>query len=273
MNHLMVKIRKRGNGKYRKVMSEDNFFKLPEDLDNPIEYSPDHNLDEDSWFAISGFSTKAYCLDILKNDFNSVEIPQLAKIEIDKIDFIFSYQNKNEYYFQRVSKSHIINKKLLYLGDAFEFIENTKFVVINDIPDAIYIKNEDKLYFQKLTTITPIFKGVEELYKEATEEETKKFLEQSFLCVSKDFSSTKVKKANRKRIAMAINTLEDFNIEEKNEIFEYINNYCPDLEKKDNSFVIKSNEDLKSLLYGIEQRYYTTPVKSEKRIANSVIIL
>ena len=37
-------------------------------------------------------------------------------------------------------------------------------------------------------------------------------------------------------------------------------------------FVVRSNEDLKNLLYGIDQRYYTTPINNEKRIANSIII-
>ena len=31
--------------------------------------------------------------------------------------------------------------------------------------------------------------------------------------------------------------------------------------------------DMKKLLFGIEQRFYTTPVGGEKRIANSVILL
>ena len=30
---------------------------------------------------------------------------------------------------------------------------------------------------------------------------------------------------------------------------------------------------MKKLLFGIEQRFYTTPVGGEKRIANSVILL
>ena len=40
-----------------------------------------------------------------------------------------------------------------------------------------------------------------------------------------------------------------------------------------NSFIVKSNEDLSLVLYGIGQRFYTTPVGGEKRIANSVIKL
>lgn len=274
MNYLMVKIRKRGKGnKYKKLISDNIFYKLPEDLDNLVEYSPDHNLDEDSWFAISEFSKKRYCLDILKKSFDSSDYTLLKKFEIDKIDFIFSYQNSNEYYFQKVSNSRIVSKRILYLGDTFKFKENAKFIIINDIPDAIYLKKIDKLYFKKLSTITSIFKGIDQLYKEATEEETKEFLEQSFISLDHGFSAEKVKKLNRKRIALAINTMKSFDSDEKNKIFKYIKNYCPNLEKKEDSFVIRSDEDLKSILYGIEQRYYTTPVKNEKRLANSIIVI
>lgn len=67
--------------------------------------------------------------------------------------------------------------------------------------------------------------------------------------------------------------MKSFDSDEKNKIFKYIKNYCPNLEKKEDSFVIRSDEDLKSILYGIEQRYYTTPVKNEKRLANSIIVI
>ena len=33
---------------------------------------------------------------------------------------------------------------------------------------------------------------------------------------------------------------------------------------------IGSEENLKQLMYGIEQRYYTTPIGNEKRLANSI---
>ncbi len=38
----------------------------------------------------------------------------------------------------------------------------------------------------------------------------------------------------------------------------------------DKSFNIGSEENLKQLMYRIEQRYYTTPIGNEKRLANSI---
>jgi len=39
----------------------------------------------------------------------------------------------------------------------------------------VYIKNQDTLMFKNLATISSIFKGIDELYKEATKEEVSEF--------------------------------------------------------------------------------------------------
>lgn len=274
MNHLIAKIRiLGGTNKIRKILSNDIIYSLPNDLANHVEYCADHKLDEDSWFGIENLSSKSYCISLLKDSFNSADFDALDTINAEKIDYICSYQNNTEFYFQRVTKTQLIKKKILTLGDKCSFNENSRVIVINERPDAIYLKNNDTLYFKNLSTISPIFKGIDELYKEATEEETKCFLGRNFISLKEDFSSKKVKKANRKRIALATNTLECFNDDEKVKVFDYIKDYCPDLEVEGNSFVVSSEDQLKSLLFGIEQRYYTTPVKGEKRLANSIISL
>lgn len=72
---------------------------------------------------------------------------------------------------------------------------------------------------------------------------------------------------------MALETLSKFDTKEKKQIFKYISKYCNNLEvdEKNKSFSIGSEEELKELIYGIEQRYYTTEIGNEKRLANSII--
>ncbi len=76
MNHLIAKTRGR-SGDYFKVISDEHIFELPDDLDNPVEYEADHKLDEDSWFAITEFSEKDYCIDFLTRRFVSADYIQL----------------------------------------------------------------------------------------------------------------------------------------------------------------------------------------------------
>ena len=140
-------------------------FEIPCDLGGHIQYSADHNLDEDSWFGIEGFSKKDYCLDFLKNTFNSAEYDILDNLDVDKLDFLCSYQNNNEYCFRKITNSKLIKKKIIHLGDAFKYEEKGKIITINTIPDAIYLKDKDILYFKRLQCISSIFKGIDVLYR------------------------------------------------------------------------------------------------------------
>lgn len=274
MNHLLAKIKLRGNApKYKKLLSDESLFELPNNLASYVQYSPDHNLDVDSWFGIEQFSEQTFCLDFLRTSFDSVEYDTLNTRDIDKLDFLCSYQNENEYYFQNVTKTQLVSRKLLYLGDGFRYEENSKTIVINPVADAIYLKDTDILYFKRLPAISGIFKGIDSLYREATETETTNFLQKEFVQLDEGFSAAKVGKLNRRRIAMALDTLNRFEEEEKDTVLGYIRDYCPSLDYEDNTFKIRSDEDLKQLLYGIEQRYYTTPVGNERRCANSIIRL
>ncbi|HEB4103599.1 TPA: ATP F0F1 synthase synthase, partial [Acinetobacter baumannii] len=60
--------------------------------------------------------------------------------------------------------------------------------------------------------------------------------------------------------------------DDKDAIFDYIQDYCTELkfEKSTKNFEISSETEMKFLLYGIEQRFYTTVYGKEKRLANSV---
>ena len=275
MNHVIAKIRIRGNAfKYRKIISDKTLYTLPQDLSPHIPYSPSHNLDEDAWFGIDNFSQQSFCLDVLKETFVSTVYDILKSNEINKLDFLCTVQDKNYFYFQKISKNQLLcRKKIYYLGDRFNYSEGSNDIVIKDVADAIYVKDIDILYFKKLSSITGIFKGIDDLYRESTEEETTTFLESEFIQLSEEFNSTQVKQANRKRIAMAIDIVNSFEDDQKEIVFDTIKDYCPDLVTENGAFNIASEIDLKLLLYGIGQRFYTTPDGKERRIANSVINL
>lgn len=270
MNFLLAKTKGR-HGEFFKVISGEDFFELPEDLDNGIDYEPDHKLDEDSWFAIEAFSEKEYCIDFVTKRFIPADYAQIAAVDYANIDYLCAHQS-GVYYFQNVTPKQLIRRKYLTFSDEPEFYENSSIIIMDSFADAIYVKEDDTLYFKKLSTISSIFKGIYELYKEATDEETEAFLEQEFINLHEDYSAEMVKRANRKRIAMAMETLKKFKPKEKKQIFSYIREYCEDLEfdESDENFAISNEEDLKKLLYGIEQRYYTTRIGKEKRLANSI---
>lgn len=273
MNHLIAKTKGRTCG-YFKVISDVEIFLLPDNLHNLIPYETTYILEDDEWFAIDNFSAKDYCIDFLSTRFISTDYNQISTENYNNIEFICSYQT-DAYCFQKISDSQIIRKKYFTLSNTPLLIEDEPIVIINNIPDAIYKKNEDVLYFKKLITISSIFKGIDTLYKEATQLETESFLQNDFIQLDNEFNANKVKTANRKRITMAMDTLNTFSATDRQSIFGYVKGYCEDLHyDEDNShFIITSENELKKLLFGIEQRYYTTMLGGEKRLANSIMIL
>lgn len=69
-------------------------------------------------------------------------------------------------------------------------------------------------------------------------------------------------------------TLDAMSADDKANMLGYINDCCDDqklkFDQQNHKFEISTDEELKLLVYGIEQRFYTTPFENEKRHANSV---
>lgn len=269
MNHVIVKLKK--DEEYKKLYSGKSIFSLPDNLESAVEYNPVTLLEEGEWYVLKNFSNTYYCLELFRSEFSSVAYSMIKKSETDALEFICSY-DQGVFFIQRIFKNNVLVKKHITLGDNVD-LKTEKSIVINEWPDAIYQKESDRLYFRKLQTIIPIFKGIEELYKEATNEEIESFLQNSFISTVGDYGADKVKTLNRKRIALAMETLKQFDGKQRKEVLDYTHRYYPQLEYKKGVFSVRNEEDLKYVLWGIEQRYYTTPVTKENRIANSVLPL
>lgn len=276
MNKVFVKLKQRNAHKYRKVLSTDEsvFPERNDFIDSTASYVAGSSLEEGEWFSITEFSKKPYCTkEIVEQELDSVDYDLLQKKELEKVDFLF-VKTDGHIYFQNIPKSKLIKKKSIgCFGEDFRYNGDCQEIIINDFPDAVYEIETDTLLFRRLESVTSIFRGIDELYREATAQETSDFLCSAFISLKGDYAAEKVKTANRKRIALATKTLNALSQEDRDNIFSYIFDYCPDLKSSDNSFEVGSEDDLKLLLFGIEQRFYTTLVGGEKRLANSVIPL
>ncbi|HDY85564.1 hypothetical protein LCGC14_0470980 [marine sediment metagenome] len=273
MDQILAKIKGLRKKPYFKLVSDQALFDVVAvDLNSCVPYDPDHNLDEDAWFKIEQFSKKNFCIDLLKQNFDSKDFDDLNKEQFSKIAYIFSVQDDN-FYFQKITPSLFIKRKTLIFGETVKLEKNQNRLVVNALPDAVYFKVTDTLIFRNLATISSIFKGIDELYKEATSAEVKLFLDESFIKLGKDYDVNNVSKPNRKRIGLAMATLAAMSVVDKTKMLSYIDGYCEKklrFEQQNNKFEISNDEELKLLLYGIEQRFYTTPFGHEKRLANSV---
>lgn len=272
MEHTIARIRTKDRyQKFRKVLSDQRLYEQVE-IDSVVVYDPDHKLDDGAWFVIEKFSEKEYCIDFLKNDFVSTSYEQLETKDIDKIDYLCYIPDQNTYYFQNVTKNNVLSKRVIAFGDVVKFHENRREIVIREQPDAVYFKQKDELCFRNLSSITSIFKGIDALYREATQEEAEEFLENDFLDAA-EFSADKIKTANRKRIALIADTMKEMKDDQKKIILDSMKYYCPELVTDKGKFKVSTDNDLKMVLFGLHQRFYTTPDGNEQRIANSIITL
>ena len=271
MNHLVAKTSGK-NSEIMKIMSTDEeIFSIP-DISNTEPYSPSYMLEDEEWFVLDNFISRGYINELIgiRNNFNSTSYSQIRLNQYDKIEYLCSKQDVH-FLFQKMSSTRLVRKKWFSISGAPRLEVDNPIIILNNSADAVYNISLDKLYFRKLETIKSMFKGIEELYREATQEEVDDFLKEEFISLEEGFVSTEIKTANRKRIAMAIDTLEKFTKEEKKQIISYIKEYCDDVPTKDGLFIVGSEEHLKKILYGIEQRYYTTPIGNEKRLATSIL--
>jgi hypothetical protein len=269
MHHLIAKTKGR-NGEYLKVFSDDNIFDEPADLNNAYYYTPEYKLEEDEWFCIDDFQSKPFCPDFLKTPFNSPDYNQIQRAQYSQIDHLCSVQDE-KYFFQKIPSANILRKKYFTLSNAPVLVQNQPIIILNNEPDALYDKAIDRLYFGNLTAISIIFKGISILFREATEDETHRFLKHRFIALENGYSVKDVKTMNRKRIAMADEIWISLSKQGKQQMTTYIRGYCPKLpfNATSHKFSLTSEEDLRSLLYGILERYYTTN-GGEKRLANSI---
>lgn len=266
-NYIFGKV-KRKQRMYRVIKTEENIYDLEQLTLSGVDYNPATLIENEEFYQLTNFSASSFMLDFLQNEIDSVNHDQITKDDLKKLSFICTVQNQL-YFFQIINSSFFISKKWFSI-DELTLESEKPIITINPIADAIYDKQADTLYFKKLPAAQKIFKGMDQLYREATDVETQTFLNSEFLNVDVGFVVSKVTVPNRRRIALVAETLNNFSDVEKQAIYDYTNQYGH-VTYQDGKFKIESDDDLKFVLWGIEQRFYTTPIGGEKRVANSII--
>ena len=273
MNHILAKI-SRVPRLLKLISNESLYEEIIFDDNQYINYidNPSYLLEENEWFRISEFTQQDFCLDFLNQEFHSAEYQTMERNQFNKIKYVVSYQNGN-FYFQKITPSQFIRKKIMSFNEHANIIENENYLTILEIPDAVYFSQQNTLIFKRLSSISSIFRGIDELFREATDEEVSEFLQLDIVQCNEEFT---VSANSRKRITRALEILDSFNDEQKIQLIEYIREYPEttlEFSEESQSFIVPDDNQLKNLLNGIEQKFYTAPIGRERRLANSVRLL
>jgi hypothetical protein len=268
MNHLLAKIKGRGQDFYKVMSESDVFFDLP-DLSDAHNYSPAHLLNENEWHKLNQFSTLGFTNSLIATTFNTTNYNQLPQNKYLEVEYFCSKQG-DYLLFQKIKANQIFRKRLIDISAEPRLETNKSIIVLNEHVDAVYNVIADILYFEKVAPLKVMFNGIEKIYRDATDQEVTTFLSNNFITLQNGYSALDVKTANRKRIAQSIDILSRYSQGALQNIFSYIQSYCPQLQTSNNQFIINNEKDLKMVLYGIDERFYTTTVGMNKRLANSV---
>lgn len=270
MNYFLAKLKGQSDEVFKVMSQQNNFHTLPL-LENVKNYSPDYKLEDDEWFVLKNFLSLGYSNPIIDQSFNSTNHNQVDVNDYKRVLYM-CFKQGNYFLFQKMNPSQFIVKKWLQISETPTLVSNRPIIVISNFLDAIYDKDADFLYFKDLARIKMIFKGIENLYREATDDEVNDFVNNYFIKLKDSFSKDKIKIANRKRIAIVLDRIANMTTAEVRQLVNYTKKYC-DISCSRGKFEISSENELKLVLYGIEERYYTTQFSKEKRLANSVLNL
>ena len=261
--------------KYRKLDNSDDISELVAPMiepDNIIKFDPEAQLEHEDWFYIEIDDDHRTMISEYSDQFsNTVSLNDVDESEFSKIDLIFQKCENDDLVFQKITKSkRMVEKSILRwipnIGKSERTIIENGIELKSEI-DA-YFDGNDKLYFKNFRTIRSLFKGIDDYYRIASQEEVDEFKKFNLVSFVSDF---KIKTNNLKMLAV----LKDYEIDldditVKNTLLRTYNQYpSQDFELDDNqNFIIDSNRKLTSFLKLALGRLYTNPITKDKMEAN-----
>ena len=270
MNYLIAK----SGRQYHKVLSQQKNILFP--FDNTqiisVDFSPNYKLDDDEWYKIETFSQKPYFIDQCNSSYNTISINQISNEDFDKIKALCIIQSEAKFFQKITSISFVRKKRFIDASGTPKIVEYRSHLELMSESDAIYTSENDTLYFKNLSKIKSIFPGIEELHREATQDEVDLFLDNSFVNCER-IDRNKVGSANRKRIAdigIKYNALPQV---KKDLLIQYAKLKAGIDLNDDGNFIVDSEDKLKNLLYAMDERYYRSDIYEEDRLANSIRIV
>lgn len=236
-----------------------------------IDYDPKDKIDSEQWFILKDFS---------KINGAQIELPEqttsFSKVvpsrykEIEFISsFIPTYRSlKKIFLLNRITPSLCIKGKsiLNFETKTPTVTDNPKILLLKDIPDGIYVADLDVLIFKNIDPLKPIFSSLEKLYRAATRKEVKKIFNSpliDLLISYEDMGISNLKRINGE-FSRKIKDLTLSEIRKKNKDYD-LGLHC-----ENGKVRLSTANDVKNLLFILDERLYEGESSGQKRIATAI---
>jgi hypothetical protein len=269
MSELIGKVK----AEYKNILNQE--AAIVNDFDvttiEAIDFTPSHKLDEDEWFRLTNFSQQNFYIDECNTAYSTASLNQIANNEYKEISAIKIIQNGQKH-FQRITPALFVNRKtILDYSSEPKIVEHRNQIELKKESDAVYLSTTDILYFKTIGKLKLIFPGIEQLHREATQDEVDDFVNNEFITLN-GVDSTSIGALNRKRIADIGVKYNGLSASKKTLLITYAKEKAG-VTIDNNSFQVKSETDLKKVLYAMDQRFYYADIYEENRVASSVRIV
>lgn len=241
------------------------------DKDSFIDYDPKDKIDSEQWFILKEFSKINESQIVLPEQtisFNKVEPSNYKEIEFIS-SFLPNYGTFGKVFLlNRVTPSLCIKgKSILNFETKIPTItDNPKILLLKDIPDGIYVPELDVLIFKNIDPLKPIFPSLEKLYRAASREEVEKIFNSPLIDLSIPYEEIGI--SNLKRINGEFSRkIEDLTIEEINKKNK---DYGLGLHCENGKVRLCTSNDVKNLLFILDERLYEGEASGQKRIATAI---
>jgi|GEM_PF-703946 hypothetical protein len=193
-------------------------YKPPNILESIKFTNPQYALEDEEWFYIELVDTdkKEEMLGgYIEASRSMASINQIRGDCYSKVDCIFGVDGC-DILFTKITPSFVIKNKFIIEIESIIEIGPIKKLDLKQAQirsqaagiefnpskiDAFYKGDENKLYFRSFRTVNSLFPGINEYYRDASEEEVRKFLELDIFEVDKSITPDKINSGIVKRIA------------------------------------------------------------------------
>ena len=262
MTEIFARVLTEAERNLRRVRRIDSEIYETIEFGEPVLYDQENEIGEGLWFYFPDFKGSDYAESSLLDLSWTTEYDEIERDE--KVDLLIAKKGE-QVFFQLNSSKSMQKKKLLWLDEQYNLYENYSVITINDIPDAVYDKNTDCLFFRDEKRIARIFGGFWNIIHEATDNEIGEFVRVSNIHFENGFEISKIGVRNRSRLTRIKDLAGKLNDEETK---QYISTYRPNL-LRNGEYYVENNTALTQLIDGIEQKYYMSGIDNERMIANS----
>ena len=245
------------------------------------EFQLDYTLDTNEWFYVNldgeekaqmiahylmALDSSADTNNVVNGQYSELIALYLINRDLDgKLGIIFN---------RIFDKYYIVSKTFLKFSLNEACVSKEEDVVeFNNRVDAYWDDVTSKLYFKNYSFIKPLFKGIEKFYRCATTEEVNAFVDSEFFQFEDSFKRDKLGERALKHIAEIIDQQAiDLNDVAIRVLYnEYANGYSESgfLISNNGKFILTKTTDLTNVINLLQEKYYTSQITREKRVAYS----